>query len=327
MLPLAWGVLGAGALSALGNYFGSKSSAKSASDAQAKSDAQNYEMFRQSRGSTGSAVLPEYLSGYESSLGQSAAEAAQALFGYGGGPQSRIDTATGMLKTYEPMIAAGDKTLLDLTTGVTGANRLASLQPVLAARTNLAKSRAAQINQSLDETLAGLRAQRAGSGFRGGSTFDTNRALAATVNARAGAAGEIGQAGLDNALATQNIDETNLQLLLQSLDQPFQRGQQRLAFNNLPMTSVASSYNDALAPLNFFRMGTANPPYVQPNVQPSNGAYAGAAVGALGQQYAQYLQQQEMMKLLKSFYGGGGVDPTAGGSYDYADLAALMGGP
>lgn len=310
LLPLA--VMGSGVVSALGNYFGGKSAAKAqkyAADqnltAQRETNAQNLEIFHDSRGAGGSALLPEYLKYAEAELGGGAVDVARALFGYGGGPAQRIADAEGTLARYNPALEAGDNLVYDLSTGKVGNDRTAALAPVKAARTGLAKGRAAAINQSLDETLAGLRAAGAARGFRGGSTFETNRALAATSGARTAAAGELGQANLDNALADQALSDSNLQMLLQSLDLPFARGQQRLAFNNLPMASVADSYSSAMTPLNFFRMGGGNPPYAsapQMPVIPNTGQLAGAAVAGLGQNLGQYFAQQQMMQELSNYF-------------------------
>lgn len=324
----------ASGIGALGNFFGGKSAASAAqkqADAQLKAtqetNANNLRMFQESRGSTGSAVLPEYLKSYEAGLGADAAATAKALFGYGGGVNQRLADGAGILARYNPALEAGDNTVIDLATGRVGTQRQASLAPVLAARTGAAKLRSSAITDGLNETLANLRATRAGRGFRGGSTFDTNRALAATVGARAGAATEMGQARLDNALATQGLDESNLQLLLSSLDLPFQRGQQRLNFANLPATNAADFYRSALSPLDYFRIGPAqNLPYQQtPQIPtiPNTGQLAGAAVAGGAQSIGQYLAQQQLMQQLQSFYGqqpsylgagtwaGGGGDPGA----------------
>jgi len=325
-----WPLIAAGALSAAGNFFGSKSAASAQSKAadlnarmQQETNAQNLAMYHDSRGANGSAILPEYMRGSEAEFGGQAADLARALFGYGGGPQGQLAAGEGMLQRYNPALEAGDNTVIDLATGRTGAARQASLAPVLAARSGLAKGRAASINQSLDATLAGLCSSRAAAGFRGSSTFDTNRALAATVGARAAAAGELGQANLDNALAKQGTDENKRQWLVNSLDLPFQRGQQRLSFNNLPASAAASAYTQAMSPLNFWRLPNGNPPQqVAPQmpVVPNTGQIAGAAVGGIGQSIGQYLAQQQMMQQLQKMYGGGGGSPTSwvgpGGGFD-----------
>lgn len=300
-IPLVAGVIASGALSALGNFFGSKSAASAQAKAneqnialQRETNAQNLQMFRDSRGASGSAILPEYLKGYEADLGNQAAKTAGALFNYGGTTAQRMTRANDVLARYKPALDAGDATVIDLASG--GGLTQA---PVNAARLNLAKSRADSINQSLDETLAGLRSARTQRGFRGSSTFDTNRTLAATTGARMGAATEMGQARLDNA-------SQDLQMLLQSLDLPFQRGQQRLAWDNLPVSSVAGSYNDAMAPLNFFRLPVAgNMPYQsapQVGAVPNTGQIVGAAVAGGAQSIGQYLAQQQMMQQLQRMY-------------------------
>ena len=324
MLPL----IAAAAIGALGNFFSARSAAKSAqaqADAQLKAtqdtNANNYRMFSESRGAGGSAVLPEYLKPYEAGLGTSAADTARALFGYGGGPTQRLANSQRTLARYNPAIDAGDNLTIDLGTGKVGQERQASLAPVLAARTGAAKSRAAAISQGLDETLASLRAMKAGTGFRGTSTFDINRAQAATTGARSQAADAMAQAQLENALATQGMDESNLQMRLGALDLPFQRGQQRLNFGNLPATNAADFYRSAMSPLDYFRIGPGqNLPYQQtpqiPQV-PNTGQLAGAAIAGGAQSIGQYLAQQQLMQQLQGFYGGGagGGGASTGGFY------------
>jgi hypothetical protein len=306
-----WPMVAMAAASALGNFFGSKSAAKSQAEAQDRTNAANLQMFHESRGSTGSAILPEYMKSTEGALGADAAAAAQAMFGWGGSAGNRLTSAQGTLAKYNPAIEAGDGLVYDLASGKAGQQRQASLAPVLAARTNVAKGRAAAINKSLDETLANLRAGTAKSGFRGGGTFDTNRALASMVGARQAAANEFGMANLENAQATHGIDETNLQLLLQSLDLPFQRGQQALAYQGLPLQQLSQQYQAALAPMNFFRMGQGQAPYQQNQPIANTGQIAGAAVGSLGSTLGQYYAQQQMMQDLKSFYNPSGATATS----------------
>lgn len=292
----------AAAASALGNFFGAKSEAKTQAEAKARTDANNLRMFQESRGSTGSAVLPEYLKPYEADLARSAAQTAQAMFGYGGGPAGRLAEAEGTLARYEPSLRAGDELVFDLASGKLGRDRRAALEPVLGARTAVAKSRAAAIAQGLDETLATLRAQRAGTGFRGSSTFDLNRMLAATTGARGQAALGLTQADLDNALAVQGLQENDLQMRLAGLELPYQLGAQRLNFQNLPAQSLAQFYQNALAPLSFFRLPTANAPYQTANPVASTGQIAGSAVAGLGNTLGQYYAQQAMMEQLRQMY-------------------------
>ena len=303
--------------SAFSAYMGSRSANKTADlNAQLvrEANATNERLFRESRGSTGSAVLPLYLADQEVSLARRAAEVSNSLFNYGGGVNNRLNEATRYLTRYNPALDAGDKTVMDVATGAAGAGRRASLAPVLDARSRLGRSKAASITQSLDETLASIRAQRAHSGFRGNSTFDTNRAIAGTTAARAGAAEAIGAADLENALASHQLGESNLQLQLNSLDMPFTRAQQRLAFNSLPIRTVGEEYSNAMAPLNFFRLPTANPPaqqvYQRPNIT-SGGEIAGAAVAAGAQSIGQMLAQQQLMREMSKWFGAGAAPGTA----------------
>ena len=333
------GLIGSGILSGLGSFFGGKSAAKAQADANAQNlalqretNAQNRAMYDESRGSMGSAILPMYLKDYEAGLSRDAASTAQALFRYGGGPEQRLADSEEMLRRYNPAIEAGDQSVIDLATGKTAMGRTSSLAPVLAARTGLARSRASEINTSLDQILAGLRSTRAAGGFRGGSTFDTNRAMAATVGARQAAATGIGQAELENAMAGDNLYNSNLQMQLVGLQLPFQRAQQQMQFNDLPATSAAAYYQQALSPLSFFRMNPGTMPYAQApqmGAVPNTGQLAGAALSGTAQSIGQYLAQQQLMQQLQGFYqqGAGSGMPSAESLRFMPQASSLRFGP
>jgi hypothetical protein len=311
------GALAGGVISSMGSSSSAKSTADANARATADTNATNERLFHEGRGAGGYAVLPEYMGDAETTLGRNAADVARSLFNYNGGPQARLQATGNLLRRYNPAMDAGDGLVIDLSTGKVSADRKASLAPVLAARTNAAKSRTQAINDSLNETLAGLRSARATSGFRGNSTFDINRTLAATTGARTQAADAMSQAMLENALATQGIDESNLQLRLKSLDLPYTRAQQRIAFNGLPLRSAADDYSAALAPLNFFRLPNANPPQQQPFLRsdiPGTSQILGSALYGTSQGIGQNLAQQQMLReMAKYYYGGGGG---GGGSFD-----------
>ena len=309
---MAWVAIGTAVVGAGSSMYGSsqaKKSANKAADTNARSvadtNAANLQMFRDSRGANGSAILPEYLMPYEGRLGTSAARTAEALFNYGGGPEARIRDDESYLRRYNPALEAGDNLVFDLATGQVAQDRRASLDPVLAARSTLAKGRASSINDSLDQMLAGIRASRAKSGFRGASTFDLNRMLASTTGARGAAAEAIGGADLENAMAIQGLDDSNLQMRLSGLDQPFQRAQQRLAFRNLPFQSAADQSSAAMAPLNYFRIGPGQAPREQPFLRPdtgNNGQIFGAGISAAAGSYGNYLANQQLMKELGNYF-------------------------
>jgi len=303
---MAWVAVGSAVVGAGASMYGSsqanKASRQAADANRAATDATNaanYRQFLESRGSEGSAILPMYLKPYEASLGASAAESAQKLFSAGGGPAARFADNERYLSRYNPAMEAGDGLVIDLATGKVGEQRRASLEPVLQARTKLARTRASSINDALEQTFAGLRAQRAKSGFRGGSTFDINRAVAATTGARSQAAEAVGQADLENAMSLQGLDESDLNMRMGALDLPYKLGQQRMAFRNLPYQAAADQYAAAMAPLNFFRIGPQQAPTNQTFLQPTignNGMAAGAAISAGANSVGNYLANQELIK-------------------------------
>lgn len=305
---MAWVAVGTAVLGAGATAYGSSQAnkaARRAADANAAAteatNEANYRQFLESRGSEGSAILPMYLKPYEASLGESAAKAAQQLFTAGGGPTARIQDNERYLSRYNPAMEAGDGLVIDLATGKVGQQRRASLEPVLQARTKLARTRASAINDALEQTFAGLRAQRAKGGFRGGSTFDINRAVAATTGARSQAAEAVGQADLENAMSVQGLDESDLNMRIGALDMPYRLGQQRMAFRNLPYQAAADQYAAAMAPLNFFRIGPQQAPLNQTFLQPTvgnNGMALGAGLSQAAGSVGNYLVNQELIKAM-----------------------------
>lgn len=312
-LPAA--ILASGFLSAGGGILGGSSSARAqrrAAELQRQTDLetlrQNREMFDESRGSTGSAILPLYFGGAEEELAGSAADAARTLFAGAGNMANR-----GRLinSEYAPLVMQGDQFLGSIYDGSLRAERQGAVDAVKGARTGRAKSRAGAIDQALSETLASLRAGRLGRGFRGESTFDITRAQDATMGARRQAATEFGDANLENAMDDRALTEADMQLRLGALDLPFSRARSRMAMETMPLSAQADAYSAALSPLNFFRIGTATPPqapYRTIEATPNTGMILGSALqqggSALAQYFVQQQQAQQMRDLYTQFYGG-----------------------
>lgn len=305
----AAGAIAGGAISANG----AKSAAAKAADANSKAtsdtNALNLDMFNQSRGSTGHAILPTYFGNNETDAANQAYANFQRL-------NMGADEVGANLYNYQrsldPSVHNSLAALQNRYNGVDLSQRLADSQPVWDARAAYAQTQgaglrevaqAAQggINIGLAQQLAAQNAQRTAQGYLGSSTFDRNRAVASTIMAQQAAAGQMANANatgnnLAAQVALQNAQERgNFQLSdLDFRSNPAALGSAMsnlAALQSTPWTTQANLYTAAQQPLNFFRIGTQayNQPF-SPQVSPgiNNGQIIGGAVtelGKLGQAY------------------------------------------
>lgn len=267
----------------------------------------NERLWRESRGSEGSALLPVYLSDYERALGSGAAELAQLGMGNVRGRSGAIQTD---IDRMSPIFDASTGRIADLFSGAMLNNRLGALAPVASARTAAAKSRFDTISQSLDETIGRLNALHARRGFLGGSSFDNNQLMGATLGTRQAAADALAAARLQNAQDEASIRDQDALMQVQSVGLPFEQAQRYATLREMPMTAVASGAQQALAPLNFFRMGqstwqAAPMPQVQPTM--SGGQILGQGIGALGSSLGNYFAMQNLARQYGQMGGVPGV--------------------
>lgn len=282
-----------------------------------ETNALNERMWRESRGSEGSALLPTYLSGYERALGSGAAELAQLGMG---NVRGRMGAIQSDIDSLNPALSGSAAVINDLFSGGTLNNRLAALAPVAAARTSAAKTRFDTISQSLDETIGRLNALNAKRGFLGGSSFDNNQLFGSTLGTRQAAADVFAAAQLQNAQEEAALRDSDQLLRLQSVGLPYEQAQRMAGLRELPLSTVSAGASQALAPLNFFRMGQstwqASPlPQVQPTM--STGQIVGQGLGALGSSVGNYFALQNLMKQ----YGQMGGAPAFGGLSNVPALA------
>lgn len=300
---MSWWAVG----SAVVSVAGSAISSSNAASAQRKSNnatiraAQetneaNKLMFDESRGSTGSALLPIYLSDYEKALGSSSSELAQLGMGNARGRIAGIESGINRLR---PALDGSTGVINDLFSGGTLNTRLASLAPVTGARTSAAKTRFDTISRSLDETLGRLNASMARRGFGGGSSFDNNQLFGATLSVRQQAADALAAAQLQNAQDEAALRDSDTLMRLSSVGLPYEQASRVAALQELPISTVGAGASQALAPLNFFRMGQstwqASPlPAVQPTA--STGQIVGQGVASLGSSLGNYFAARDVAR-------------------------------
>ena len=171
MSAIAAAVIGAGALAAGATVYASSQSANAQKDAanqaaqsQKNANQLNYQMFQQSHGSDGNAVLPWYLKGsngqpFEGQLGSDLTQA----YGDTSMPLSTFQTATGRLKPAQD--ASVDFTNRLFNGGVTD-TMLSNAAPVQQAR--MATARSSSLD-ALHKTLDQIDASQASRGYVGDS--------------------------------------------------------------------------------------------------------------------------------------------------------------
>lgn len=284
----------------------------------AATNALNKQMFDESRGSTGSAVLPTYLKAYEASLGEGAAKSAQAIMDSGGGSEARIRAGMDSVGRYMPLVTSGDNYLSSLYGGGLLDQRRASMDPVLAARTQAAEASANAINQSIYGNIGKMDAAAASKGFLGGSSFDRNRILMASIGSNLAAAQQRSGARLQNATDLNSLNESDVAMRMQNLNQPFSRASSLLSMQYDPLQKESALASNAMAPLSFFKLGQGAFQYQpMPTVQPvpSSGMIAGAGLGALGSALGSYGNMKMLTNALKPPGNpGGGYDVPLGDS-------------
>lgn len=307
-------VIAIGGLAAAGaGAYAATSASDSAEDARKQTakdikstNKTNLRLFREGRGLPNefgdiSAVLPYYAN--EETLGADALAYYTALRDAEGSPGAQVQRYRDSLARYRPSIEAGDRDLAGIYSGAVTDEELAAAKPVFAARTDLAASQGEGIMEGLSARLNQMKADRARQGFVGSGTYDTNRALAATILARQQAAATRGGARLANAEQEFGLRYGGINRRLASMDIPFQRAAQLGNFENMPVTLAGQSFKQRMAPFEFFRISPgayqAPQPYpTQPGI--GMGQIIGGAIGAAGNTLGNYYMNQQLINQINA---------------------------
>jgi hypothetical protein len=298
-------------------------------DAQSAANELNYLQFKESRGSGGSAVLPEYMpAGSEAALAQSALDTSNAINSI---PMAdRIAQYNAILQAAQPTIDAGNATIGNIYNGAMQDQLLAQADPVFAARTNAANVNAQGINVGMNQALNQMAAQEAAKGYVGNGSYANNRMAGAYIGAAQQAAAQKAGVDLQNAAQKQAIQNQMLDLQLKSLDMPVNRANQLIALSQAPYQGAATMSKLSQSPLEFFRIGVGNPPNnVAPQLAqtPSIGGVVASGIGQAAGAYNNYQQQKELANMWASMnqpkYTG--VN-TGGTTSDWANNWGMMSG-
>lgn len=258
----------------------------------AATNAQNYQMFLQSRGSQGNSLLPMYApAGTEQNLLNQALVAGNLI---NGNPEQNYAQYQNAVGAVQPAVGGSTQAVNNLFTGNLLNQQLQEAAPVQAAVTAGAQAQRNAINTALQSQLNSINAQEAARGYQGTGSFARNRLLQSTVGAGQTAAQAMANANIQNAAQTQAIQQQNHAMQLQMLSAPFQQAQNNINLMRSPGAALGANAQAAQAPLQFFHLGpqafqNQNLPYVQP-VAGAGQLAAGAMSQVDGQALGVYLK-------------------------------------
>lgn len=323
-----------GAASLIGGAYAAKQGSKAANKAsdmnarmQQETNAQNLQMFNQSRGAPGAdgfghSILPTYFGGSEEEMGRTAYANFNRLNAAGLNSYNNLNHYQGQLM---PAMNSSFEAMRNRYNGEDLAQRMAYAQPMWDQRLqgaqntggnlqSLARSQAQGIDLGLMRAFQQMNAQRAAQGFGGSSLFDRNRIAQATIGAQQAAASQLGQANLQAQQMQDDARYGNLRerfgMQMQDMDTRANPAFGAAAMESLqgffgaPAQALSNSFSTAMQPMNYFRIApqafqNQNMPEQAPRV--SNGQILGSALGAAGSTAANYFMMQDLAKQ----YGGG----------------------
>lgn len=295
-------------------------------------------MFQESRGSAGSALLPTYGGDFEKNLFTDTRGAYEANRAAMGTPTEELARYQADVDRFRPAFEQGNQFIDSIYSGAMKDERLAEAQPVMDARTALAKTQKQGILDDITARLGALDAANARKGFVGSGTGFQNAQLRSTAPLYQQAAGVGAAATLQNAQQRQGVLESNRELQLNSLGLPVTRAQQATALRQMPGQALSQGQLTAQKPFGMFNIGTAAfKPEPLPQVQalPNNLGIISAGIGAAGGQVGNYLAQQQQAKALQQMYAARvnynqpAYNPYTGGdaaNYDAASIYGLASG-
>lgn len=281
----------------------------------------NYQRFLESRGQGGQALLPLYFPQYtEGQLAQDALASYNAQRGLAGSPEQELAAYQSAVQGMMPSMAASDQLVADLLSGKLNEQQVANIQPVLAARSGVAGAQKTGILEGLKARLNALSADRARAGYTGGgSAFQRNLLMGATIPAQQAAATVGAQADLANATDVANLKNAGIQQQLQGLNLPVSQAQNRLNLMTAPQAAQTAAQSGRMNLFNWFKM---NPQAYQwnnvPNqmVTPNSMMIAGSGMQAAGNALGSY-------GLVNLGAGGGGGSGWNTSTYNAGDEALI----
>ena len=285
----------------------------------AATNAANLAMFEQSRGSTGSAILPIYAAGAENELYNDTLNTYNAVGALDPTGQQYQD----IVNQEQPAIAGANSAVAGVFNGATENQELENLAPVNQANLTAVATQKQGTLQALQSTLNNIKSIQAGKGYAGDSFGTQLLNFQARQGANTTASNALSQAQITNAQNTMGVQQNAINRQLQNVNLPFAMASNNANLASMPATSVANNMAQRQQLFNTFRIGTGQFQYQNlPTVQPNSAAYGAlSSLGASGNSLASaYIKNPSGVTNL---FGGGG---TMGVSSDYATGANALPG-
>lgn len=219
--------------------------------------------YRESRGSTGSAILPLYFGENDASFEKELAGDIRGMYdatgALAGSPTQQLSRYADIVSRARPAMDSNLALVNDLGSGQLLRDQLGEAEPVFAARTALAGTQRSGALEALQKTLGEIKAIQSRKGFSGDSFGGNLLNLAARREAaRTGSMAEAA-AGLQNAEQRAAISQGNRAFRLGNTGLPGTIAAQAMALEQTPEAALSQSFENRTAPLNFFRIGNQAP--------------------------------------------------------------------
>ncbi|MDB6066712.1 MAG: hypothetical protein JWR26_2920 [Pedosphaera sp.] len=291
---------------------------------------QNLDMFNQSRGSGGSAVMPTYMTGANGQPFESGTLAPDLMKTYtdlANNPNQTLDSYNKIVGNYQPMQQGATNAANSIFNGGWQQQAQQNFAPVAAGR--VAYTRQGAVD-ALHKQLGQIEATQANRGFVGDSSG--NQMLKFGAQNQAGQA--TAAATIQNLTDQRSIADQAQALQLQNIGLPLQMAQQGVQMNDLAANATSQAENTRLQPLSFLKIGTASPfQYQQMPIVPaiaSAGQLAAQAMGQVGGDALKYYlgqqDKQQNQDFIRSLYPGGANSPYgASASSPYGSGGATAG--
>ncbi len=292
--------------------------------AAAEANAAQERMFHLSRGSEGSAFLPEYLKQGESEAASRAMATASALRNYYGTPEQIAARGAAAADRARPLLDQGANAISGIFSGDLERKRLEAAAPTFAARSALADTTRAGVMKGILDRLNAIRTANAAKGYVGTGSTSENLALRASIEGNQQAGAATAAANLQNESERQAIRDQILDLQLRSPELAGALASQYASLELLPGQVTGAISRAETAPFDYFRIGVGNPPpqVLAPWETPRESPWASVAAAGQGNLSAlgRYYANRELAKQYAgrfpystSYYGyPGGVGPQGG---------------
>lgn len=221
----------------------------------------------------------------------------------------------------QPGADARNSIINALLTGQTGADRMAMLDPIAAARARQGQAYTQAAGEATQKALDQQKALAALRGFTGNSSTD-DLLRARIMASGATQAGQFNAAAaVTNAQERQQVSDQNIQLQMAGLSAPIQAVLQDAQAKQAGISNQYASLDAILARLKQFQTGSGSPATsVIPQVQPvtNTGMIAGSAISNIGQGLFNYSTYNSLMNKTPVTASPTPVEVTGSPGYGYA---------